>query len=191
MIEGSTTFGTCWPDVVETPTYLSELAINTEDLEALSLVPSAQETGSVFQEGDEIDYMTQWMHQEKDFGLLVHATDVSLLQNASATRPATTFDTTPLNALQKAVLRGQTSVVKLLAENGANVYVVDEQGNNILHLAVRSGSSPLVLFAFKNGINVNDTNIMGHTPLHIAVEREDLAIIKILLGAGADVEIKS
>ncbi|PVH93806.1 ankyrin repeat protein, partial [Periconia macrospinosa] len=93
--------------------------------------------------------------------------------------------------LQKAILRGQHDVAKVLTENGANIYTVDETGNNILHLAVQSRNSTLVLFALRNGINVDDVNVLGHTPLHFATEQGSLEIIKLLLSAGADTEIKS
>lgn len=118
-------------------------------------------------------------------------TDIFFGQNPLLAQPAISPNSTPLNALQKAISRGQINVAKLLAENGANVYVIDDNGNSILHLAVQSGSSALVLFALRNNINVNDINMLGMTALHVAIERGDLDIIKLLLGAGADTELKS
>lgn len=112
-------------------------------------------------------------------------------QNSSVVRPTSSSSQTPLNALQKAILRGQHDVAKVLTENGANIYAVDGTGNNILHLAVQSRNATLVLFVIRNGINVDDTNMLGHTALHIAVELGSLEIIKLLLSAGADTEIKS
>jgi ankyrin repeat protein len=48
-----------------------------------------------------------------------------------------------------------------------------------------------MLFALRNGIDINRVNALGHTALHVAIEGEDLDAIRLLLGAGADVEMKS
>lgn len=111
--------------------------------------------------------------------------------DSSMTGSMSISNLTPLSALQKAVLRGQADVAKLLVENGANVLAVDDMGNNILHLAVQSKNSNCVLFAIRNKINVDEANILGHTALHIAIEQGSFEIIKLLLSAGADTEIKS
>jgi ankyrin repeat protein len=107
------------------------------------------------------------------------------------TRPTSSSSQTPLNALQKAIFRGRHDVAKVLTENGANVYAIDGTGNNILHLAVQSRNSTSVLFALRNGINVDAINMLGHTALHVAIDQGSLEIIKLLLSAGADTEIKS
>ncbi|EOA81486.1 hypothetical protein ACJQWK_11033 [Exserohilum turcicum] len=160
--QGSTTFNNCWPDMLGT-SYFPDLSLNSEDLDAFSLICSTQE------------------NLDNDLNSA----------NPLLAQPAISPNSTPLNALQKAISRGQINVAKLLAENGANVYVIDDNGNSILHLAVQSGSSALVLFALRNNINVNDINMLGMTALHVAIERGDLDIIKLLLGAGADTELKS
>ncbi|KAF2844364.1 ankyrin [Plenodomus tracheiphilus IPT5] len=178
--QSSTSFSHSWPDMMGTPSFLSEPAISTESLEALSLLPTLHESRPATLDG-QVDCLARWGDMENSTSSF----------NSSMTRRASFSDPTPLTALQKSILRGQHSVAKLLAENGANIYVEDRMGNNILHLAVQSGSLTLVLFALRNGIDVNDTNMLGHTALHVAIERNDLEIIKILLSAGADIESKS
>ncbi|KZM28779.1 hypothetical protein ST47_g50 [Ascochyta rabiei] len=175
-----TSLGSFWDDTIETP-LSSESAINADDFEALSLMPSMQEGAMFTRNSHEMNSLAHWINVEND----------TFSGNASTTRPARSSESPPLNALQKAVLRGQNSIAKLLTENGANLHVVDRNGNNLLHLAVQSGNSASVLFALRNGINVNETNALGLTALHIAIEREDLDTIRLLLGAGADMEMKS
>ncbi|PVI01722.1 ankyrin [Periconia macrospinosa] len=96
-----------------------------------------------------------------------------------------------LNALQQAVVGGRYNIAKLLVESGADVFTVDEFGNNILHLAARSGHAAMVTFALRNYIDVNNINAMGTTPLHIAIEKDNAEIVQMLLRAGADMELKS
>ena len=96
-----------------------------------------------------------------------------------------------LNALQKAVIRGHYSISELLVENGADVYTVDDYGNNILHLAARFGHAPLISFGLSHCLNVNGINIAGDTPLHVAIEHNHVEVVQLLIRAGADMEFKS
>jgi ankyrin repeat protein len=96
-----------------------------------------------------------------------------------------------LNALQKAVIKGRYNIAQLLVENGADVYAVDDYGNNILHLAAQFGHAPLISFALSHCPNINDINLAGDTPLHMAIEHNHPEIVQILIRAGADMEFKS
>lgn len=96
-----------------------------------------------------------------------------------------------LNALQKAVIKGRDSIAELLVENGADVYIVDDYGNNILHLAAQSGHASLISFGLSHCVNVNATNVAGETPLHVAIEHDYVEIVDMLIRSGADMEFKS
>ncbi|KAF3000663.1 hypothetical protein E8E13_000213 [Curvularia kusanoi] len=163
-----------WDDMTGT-SYLPDSPLNSEDLRGLSVTPSAQGGLMSTRGGSEVFDIAQWTDVE---GCL------STIATAS-TRPP------PLTALQKAILWGQGSAAKLLIENGGNVHVIDRDGNSLLHLAVQSGDSVSVLIVLRNGIDVNETNSLGHTALHLAIERDDLDVIKLLLGAGANIEMQS
>ncbi|USP80824.1 hypothetical protein yc1106_08098 [Curvularia clavata] len=110
----------------------------------------------------------------------------------------TVFDlATPLTDLDneilmfKAVIRGRDSIAKLLVENGADVYIIDDYGNNILHLAAQFGHVSLVSFALLHCVDVNAINAAGETPLHVAIEHDFVEIVDMLIRAGADMEFKS
>lgn len=93
--------------------------------------------------------------------------------------------------MQKAVLRGRYNIAEILVENGADVYIVDDYGNNILHLAAQFGHASLVSFALVHCLNINSINIAGDTPLHVAIEHNHVEVVQILIRAGADMEFKS
>ena len=113
-------------------------------------------------------------------------------------------------ALHRAAVRGASDVVSLLIERGMDVNVVDASsgGTTPLHRAVLCQSLETVRLLLDAGADVNAKAEFGTTPLMIALPndrqdvlaREDhrrrfpkwtdprLAMIELLLDAGADVE---
>lgn len=89
------------------------------------------------------------------------------------------------------MIRGRDSIAELLVENGADVYIVDDYGNNVLHLAAQFGHASLVSFGLSHCVNVNAINVAGETPLHVAIEHDHVDIVNMLVRAGADMEFKS
>lgn len=89
------------------------------------------------------------------------------------------------------MIKGRDSIAKLLVENGADVYIVDDYGNNILHLAAKFGHASLISFALLHCVNVNAINTVGETPLHVAIEHDFVEIVDMVIRAGADMEFKS
>ena len=89
------------------------------------------------------------------------------------------------------MIKGRDRIAKLLVENGADVYIVDDYGNNILHLAAQFGHASLVSFALLHCVNVNAINAAGETPLHVAIENDFVEIVEMLIRAGADIEFRS
>jgi ankyrin repeat protein len=114
-----------------------------------------------------------------------------LVQSLQTTLPSPSVSSQNLNALQKAVIRGRYNIAQVLVESGADVYAVDDYGNNILHLAAQFGHAPLISFALSHCPNINDINLAGDTPLHVAIEHNHPEIVQILIKAGADMEFKS
>lgn len=102
-----------------------------------------------------------------------------------------TTSTRGLNALQKAVLSGNSVIARLLIDNGAEIYVLDELGNNIIHLAAGTGDAGMVAVVLETHSEVNKPNLLGNTPLHIAVESGHEEVVQLLLKAGADMELRS
>ena len=73
-----------------------------------------------------------------------------------------------------------------LLQKGARPDVHDKSGNSPLTLAAQLGwiEGAQLLVARKAGVDFANTN--GETPLILAVHRRDLAMVRLLLGLGAD-----
>jgi ankyrin repeat protein len=63
------------------------------------------------------------------------------------------------------------------------------KGSSALHLAVLGGSLPVVATLLHTVGNVNATNNNSETPLHWSVGKGDPECVKILLQAGASVNV--
>jgi hypothetical protein len=84
---------------------------------------------------------------------------------------------------------GNTDVVKLLIEKGANVNEVGEAGP--LHLAARTGRTDVAKLLIEKGADVNARdNIRQWTPLHEAANFGNTEVAKLLIEKGADVNAK-
>ena len=87
------------------------------------------------------------------------------------------------------------SVVRILAENHADMDHRDENGNSPLHRAVIRKDMPLVKALIQYGANVNAVGSSGSTPLFQALDtiggnsEEELKIIWILVQNGADTTV--
>jgi len=68
-----------------------------------------------------------------------------------------------------------------MAEDGRITRMID---------LVDSGDVEAVKRGIAKGFNVNERTYTGQTPVFIAIERNDLSILKILINAGARVDVK-
>ncbi|XP_067653208.1 putative ankyrin repeat protein RF_0381 [Haliotis asinina] len=88
-----------------------------------------------------------------------------------------------------AVSHGKNEVFHILVKNGADLSVIDEDGDNILHLACRGGHVKIVNYILmQNIVDINAKNSDGETPVMLAAnsgEREVFDIL-LLLESGAD-----
>jgi ankyrin repeat protein len=94
-------------------------------------------------------------------------------------------DATPL---LMAVFRGQTEAARLLLDAGADVNVVGGEGDNPLRWAAGAGDPELVRLLLDRGaardLDVGG-GISGMTALGTAARRLDVAMVQLLLDAGA------
>ncbi|KAG8178714.1 hypothetical protein JTE90_024836 [Oedothorax gibbosus] len=88
-------------------------------------------------------------------------------------------------------------VVLLLLLKGGNSSIVDANGNNCFHLASKLGftnSMKILLLPVlkhrKHISSIDETNYEGLAPVHLAVLNNSKECLKLLLRAGADVNIK-
>jgi len=93
-------------------------------------------------------------------------------------------------ALEQAVNTGETEVAKILIESGAEVNGKLDSGKSVLHEAASSDSEEIAGLLIRNGANVNaTTDTDNKTPLFIAANRGNLAVVRLLLKAGANPNI--
>ncbi len=82
-------------------------------------------------------------------------------------------------------------VVRDLLEAGANLHIADETGQTALMVAARYNPSVGVLEEFtKNGAHVNAADNQGNTALLLAAQYNNADVIKALLRAKADPDLK-
>jgi len=84
-------------------------------------------------------------------------------------------------------------IVKYLAEKGANVHALNRSHQNALHLAAMGGRDKVVPVLADLGVDINqkDSIFWQNTPLILAIGAGDLATVKALVKAGADINLCS
>jgi ankyrin repeat protein len=81
---------------------------------------------------------------------------------------------------------GNTEVVKMLLEKGADARAADRDGLTPLYEASQKGHLEIAKMLLENGADARAANKYGRTPLHEASEKGHLEISKMLLENGAD-----
>ena len=80
-------------------------------------------------------------------------------------------------------------VVRFLLDQGASVHAVNAAGHSCMAYAARSGSVGLARLLMRHGASVAEAVLAKKmTPLHIAAAADQLAMVEMLLQAGADAE---
>ncbi|MEK6691742.1 MAG: ankyrin repeat domain-containing protein [Nitrospirota bacterium] len=96
--------------------------------------------------------------------------------------------------MQTAVISGDTKMVKILLDKGADVNAVNVRTSNgwtAFITAARDGHTEIIKILLDKGANVNATNYDGATALQWAAGGGFTEIVKVLLVKGADVNAKS
>ncbi|KAI8514592.1 Unconventional myosin-XVI [Branchiostoma belcheri] len=92
-----------------------------------------------------------------------------------------------MTALHVASWYGQTGVVKLLIQHGADVGARDEDGETALHWASRNGQTGVVKLLIQHGADVGARDKYGRTALHLASLYGQTGVAELLIQHGADV----
>lgn len=93
-------------------------------------------------------------------------------------------------ALHLAAAYGTSNIVDQLLDKGADIRGRDRFGNSAMHLAALNASDPGVMGAMLRrtpGVNFQNSN--AQTPLLLAIITNNLPVVKMLIGAGADVNL--
>jgi ankyrin repeat protein len=92
-------------------------------------------------------------------------------------------------AIQAAALGGQTLIVRLLLENGADATVANKEGWTPLNSASDSGHVDVVKLLLEKGADVAVATNLGWTPLNTASNKGHVDVVKLLLENGADATV--
>ncbi|XP_067668012.1 serine/threonine-protein phosphatase 6 regulatory ankyrin repeat subunit B-like [Haliotis asinina] len=89
-----------------------------------------------------------------------------------------------------AALGGHRDVVELLVSRGADVSLVDHDGDNILHVACEGGDRTTVEFVLSlDAVDVNSRDGGGWTPVMAAARGGHRDVVELLVSRGADVSL--
>jgi ankyrin repeat protein len=95
-----------------------------------------------------------------------------------------------LRQLQDAVLRGQTDMVTLLLERGADANAETANGGTLLHDAALKGHAEIVQLLLAHGAKIDAVNAAGGTALHDAAIGGRLRVAELLLAKGAAINAR-
>ncbi|XP_071098364.1 putative ankyrin repeat protein RF_0381 [Haliotis cracherodii] len=92
--------------------------------------------------------------------------------------------------VMRAALGGHRDVVELLVSEGANVSLVDEDGDNIVHLACVGGDLETVKFVLVlNVVDINRRGLGSRTPVMWAAVWGHRDVVELLVSEGANVSL--
>ena len=92
-------------------------------------------------------------------------------------------------ALHTAISEGDSEMVRILVEGGADVDARNNFGEPALHAAIDGENREMVRILVAGGADVDAKNSFGETALHRAILKGDSDLVRMLVDAGADVSI--
>ncbi|XP_046579025.1 ankyrin repeat domain-containing protein 50-like isoform X2 [Haliotis rubra] len=87
-----------------------------------------------------------------------------------------------------AASQGHGDVVTLLVEEGADLSLVDNEGENVLHVACLGGYEDIVKYLLTlDTVDIHSKGCYGRTPVMKAAEKGRREVFELLIGRGGDV----
>jgi len=91
-------------------------------------------------------------------------------------------------ALHVAAEHGHTQCAQeLLRASSADVNATDTEGNTALHLSAYHGHLTIAQLLIRNNAAMEIPNNLGYNPLHCAVEGNSLAIVRLMIEHGVEI----
>lgn len=119
-----------------------------------------------------------------------NGTQATELLNEPGTNIVNTRDTsTGRTALHIVIERRDLTWLNFLLQRGADPRIADRAGVTPLRQATEIGFVDAARALIARGAAVDQTNSRGETALQIAVQRRDLAMVRFLVGAGANPDL--
>ena len=91
--------------------------------------------------------------------------------------------------MEEAIIQGDAPDAIALIKRGMDVNTVDREGNTLLFQAVRRDIPELVDYLIRHRARLNVRNRNGDTAVSIAAFKGNLSYVKLLVDAGADVNL--
>ncbi|AEM23266.1 ankyrin repeat-containing protein [Brachyspira intermedia PWS/A] len=95
----------------------------------------------------------------------------------------------PPTPLMNAVYNGNTNIINMLLENGADINYTNDSDMTPLIYAAYKGNTNIINTLLENGADINYTNYYGMTALMYAASYNQFEAVKILLENNADTSI--
>ena len=95
------------------------------------------------------------------------------------------------SALREAAVKGQSAVVRLLIDRGADINLKGHMGQTPLHAAAASKHPALAKLLLERGADHSAADVYRKTPLHDAASAGDVESAAALLSAGAAVDSRN
>lgn len=92
--------------------------------------------------------------------------------------------------LQVAAHQGHQTLVEYLLSIGANVNIVDKEGDSVLHYAAFGNQPDIMRILLQHGANINVLNASHCTALHISAHKKPPHCVRVLLEFTADVNLQ-
>lgn len=90
------------------------------------------------------------------------------------------------NALHYAAIKGDTTAIELLLQNGFDINSTDSDGNTPLYFAIIHPFPDCLKLLLDKGAKPNTQNSKGVTPLHFATKKSNTFAMELLMKAGAN-----
>ena len=94
----------------------------------------------------------------------------------------------PPTPLMNAVYNGNTNIINMLLENGADINYTTDEMTPLIYAAYK-GNTNIINTLLENGVDINYTNYYGMTALMYAANSNQFEAVKILLKNNADTSI--